>query len=185
MPTYSKPIALGAPAPEFQDLPGVDGKTYALADVRGRTATVVVFSCNHCPYVQAYEDRINAIARDYAAAGVALIAINANDTAAYPDDRFEKMVERARQKGFVFPYVRDDTQRVATAYGAECTPEVFVVGADGRICYHGGIDDNYRDPEKVAHHFLRDALDDIVAGRPIAQPETRAIGCSIKWSRSA
>ena len=183
MPTYSKPIALGAPAPEFRGLPGVDGRAYSLADFRGRKALVIVFSCNHCPYVQAYEDRLNGIARDYAPHGIAVLAINANDVDAYPDDNFDAMVARARDQGFVFPYVRDETQKVAAAYGAECTPEVFMVDADGKICYHGGIDDNHRDPAAVTQPFLRAALDDIVAGRPIAAPQTRAIGCSIKWTR--
>jgi peroxiredoxin len=183
MPTYSKPIPLGAPAPDFRDLPGVDGKQYSLGDFKGKKALVVVFSCNHCPYVQAYEDRINAIARDYAPKDVALIAINANDIRAYPDDSFDEMVKRARAKGFVFPYVRDDTQQVASAFGAECTPEVFIVDAGGMICYHGGIDDNYREPDQIKMPYLRAALDDVVAGRPIAEPETRAIGCSIKWDK--
>ena len=184
MPSYSKPIPLGSPAPEFRNLPGVDGAEYGLADFKGKKAVVIVFSCNHCPYVQAYEDRIAAVARDYATKDVALVAINSNDIKAYPDDALDDMVNRAREKGFTFPYVRDDDQRVAAAYGAECTPEVFIVDADGKICYHGGIDDNYRDPDKVTASYLRDALDDIVAGRPIANSETRAMGCSIKWFTS-
>jgi peroxiredoxin len=182
MPTYSKPIALGAQAPDFRGLPGTDGKEYSLADFKGKTALVVVFSCNHCPYVQAYEERLNAIARDYGPKDVAMIAINANDVRAYPDDGFEAMVRRARERGFVFPYVRDEDQRVASAFGAECTPEVFIVDRAGRICYHGGIDDNHREPDAVTSAHLRDALDDLVAGRPIAHPQTRAIGCSIKWA---
>jgi peroxiredoxin len=181
MPSYSRPIALGSPAPDFRDLPGVDGKHYSLSDFKGKTALVVVFSCNHCPYVQAYEDRINAIARDYAPKGVALIAINANDARAYPDDRFEEMVKRARAKGFVFPYLRDETQAVARAYQAECTPEVYILDETQTVRYHGGIDDNYREPARVTQHWLRDALDDLLADRAIAEPETRAIGCSIKW----
>ena len=182
MPTYSKPLALGAPAPDFRDLPGVDGRTYSRTDFAGKKALVVVFSCNHCPYVQAYEDRINAIAREYAPKGVALVAINANDVKAYPDDNFDAMVTRARQKGFVFPYLRDDTQQVASAFGAECTPEVFIVDRAGTICYHGGIDDNYKEPDRVTAHHLRNAIEDIIAGRPIAEPQTRAMGCSIKWT---
>jgi peroxiredoxin len=182
MPTYSKPVALGAPAPDFVALPGVDGRKYSLGDFAGQKALIIVFSCNHCPYVQAYEDRINAIAREYGPKGVALIAINANDVTAYPDDNFEEMVKRARQKGFVFPYVRDETQRVASAYGAECTPEVFIVDRAGTICYHGGIDDNYGEPDRVTVHYLRNAIEDVIAERRIAQPETRAMGCSIKWT---
>lgn len=182
MPTYSKPVALGAEAPDFRNLPGVDGRRYSLADFKGKQALVIVFSCNHCPYVQAYEDRLNAIARDYGPKGIALIAINANDVKNYPDDNFEEMVKRAAARGFVFPYVRDDTQEVASAYGAECTPEVFVVDTNGKVCYHGGIDDNYREPKQVTAPYLRHALEDIVAGRPIAEPQTRAIGCSIKWT---
>jgi peroxiredoxin len=181
MPTYSKPIPLGTKAPDFRDLPGADGTSYSLADFSGRTAIVIVFSCNHCPYVQAYEDRINSIAREYAPQNVALVAINANNIDAYPDDNLDEMAKRARAKGFVFPYVRDDTQEVAAAYGAECTPEVFIVDGSGTVCYHGGIDDNYREPEQVQKPFLRNALDDLVAGRSIAEAETQALGCSIKW----
>lgn len=181
MPTYSEPIPLGKPAPDFRDLPGVDGKRYSLSDFKGKRALVVVFSCNHCPYVQAYEDRLNAIARDYASEGVAMIAINANDVRNYPDDSFDKMVERARAKQFVFTYVRDETQKVASAFGAACTPEVFIVDAAGKVCYHGGIDDNYKEPDKVTKRYLRSALDEIVAGKQITEPESRAIGCSIKW----
>ena len=181
MPTYSKPLALGKPAPEFRDLPGVDGRRYSLSDFKDRRALVVVFSCNHCPYVQAYEDRLKTIAREYAANDIAMVAINANDVRSYPDDSLEKMIERARTKQFVFPYVRDEDQKVASAFGAECTPEVFIVDRGGAICYHGGIDDNYREPESVANPYLRRALDDIVAGRPIRVPEAPAMGCSIKW----
>jgi len=181
MPTYSKPIALGVSAPDFRDLPGADGKRYALSDFKNRKALVVIFSCNHCPYVQAYEDRINAIARDYAPRGVAVVAINANDVETHPDDSLDRMTERAREKQFSFAYVRDDSQSVAKAYGAECTPEVFIVDGAGAICYHGGIDDNYRDPDRVTSSYLRDALDDIVADRPIAKAETPGLGCSIKW----
>ncbi len=163
-------------------LKGVDGKTYSLKDFQDAKALVVIFSCNHCPYVVAYEQRMIDVQRDYAAQ-VRLVAINSNDDVNYPEDSFDKMVERAKQKGFNFPYLRDSSQAVAKAYGATHTPHLFVFGPDRTLAYTGKIDDNWEKPSAVKRRYLREALDDIVAGRPVREPETHAIGCTIKWKR--
>jgi len=163
------------------NLPGVDGKTHSLAEYSGKNAVVVIFSCNHCPYVRAWEDRMVRIQADYGVKGVQLVAVNANDASKYPDDSFEKMKERAREKHFNFPYLRDESQEVARAYGAERTPEVFLFDKAGNLRYHGVIDDNYDEPAAVRMKFLRDALDAVLGGRMPATAETKPVGCTIKW----
>lgn len=162
-------------------LPGVDGKKHALNDYEGKHAVVVIFSCNHCPYVRAWEDRMVQVQTDYMSKGVQLLAINANDATQYPDDSFPKMKERAREKKFNFPYLYDETQKVAHAYGAERTPEVFLFDKNFILRYHGAIDDNYDDPKAAKEHYLRKALDAVLAGKPVTIPETKPIGCTVKW----
>ena len=174
-------LAIGDPAPPFA-LPGTDGTTHALADYADKTALVVIFSCNHCPYVQAYEGRMKALQADYAAKGAQLICINSNETVHYPEDSFDHMVARAKAEGFNFPYLRDESQAVAHAYGAERTPHIFCFDRDRRLAYTGAIDDNYKDPAQVTRRYLREALDAILAGQPVAEPTTHAIGCSVKWN---
>lgn len=169
-------------APDFA-LPGVDGTTYSLASFKDAKALVVVFSCNHCPYVQACEGRFVELQRDYAQRDVRLVAINSNDAADYPEDSFEAMKRRAAEKGFNFPYLRDESQQVAKAYGATHTPQLFVFGPDRRLAYTGKLDDNWQEPSRVSRRFLRDALDDLLAGKAVREPETHAIGCTIKWKR--
>lgn len=172
-----KTLELGAKAPDFSLL-GVDGKRYSLKDFN-KPVLVIIFSCNHCPYVQAFEDRIIAIARDYRDK-VQIVAINSNDEKAYPEDDYEHMVERAKKKGFNFPYLRDKEQTVVSAYGAVCTPHVFGFDKDRRLRYQGRIDDS-KDPKMVKSNDLRNALDDLIAGKEVRTPLTRAFGCSIKW----
>lgn len=162
-------------------LPGVDAKTHSLADYAEKNAVVVIFSCNHCPYVRAWEDRIIQIQADYEGREVQLLAINANDASQYPDDSFPKMKERARDKHFNFPYLRDESQEVARVYGAERTPEVFLFDKSGTLRYHGVIDDNYDDPAAVKMKYLRDALDAVLSGKAPTAVDTRPVGCSIKW----
>lgn len=162
---------------------GVDDKEHSLEDYAGKSAVAVVFSCNHCPYVRAWEDRMVQVQGDYSGKGVQLIAINGNDASRYPDDSFSKMKERANEKHFNFPYLRDETQEVARAYSAERTPEVFLFDGDGVLCYHGTIDDNYDDSGAVKHHYLRDALDAVVVGRSVQLAETQPVGCSLKWKQ--
>ncbi len=172
-------LELGARAPDF-NLPGVDGKNYSLATFAGKPALVVVFSCNHCPYVKAYEDRMISIQGEYADKGVQFVAINSNDEKAYPEDSFPEMVKRARHKGFNFPYLRDESQKVVEAYGGVCTPHVFAFDGNRTLRYRGRIDDS-RDASKVTTHDLRNALDDVLEGKAVRVPDTRPFGCSIKW----
>ncbi len=173
-------LKIGEKALPF-DLPGVDGRNHSLADYAGKNAAIVVFSCNHCPYVRAWEDRMVQIQADYEARGVQLMAINANDASKYPDDNFPKMKERAQEKRFNFPYLRDEGQEVAHAYGAARTPEVFLFDKLGVLRYHGVIDDNYDDPAAVKAKYLRDALDAVLSGKAPATAETMPVGCTIKW----
>lgn len=173
-------LGIGDKAIPFE-LPGVDGETHSLQDYEDKQAVAVIFSCNHCPYVRAWEDRMVQIQTDYADQGVQVIAINANDADKYPADGFEPMKERAEEKDFNFPYLRDESQEVARAYGAERTPEVFLFDKDRRLLYHGTIDDNYDNPYAVKTHLLRNALDAVLTGVvPITQ-ETIPVGCTIKW----
>lgn len=175
-------MKLGDKAPEF-NLPGVDDKTHSLSSLKGAKATIVVFSCNHCPYVIMNEDRLISAARDYAGRGVGMAAINANDASTHPEDSFAEMKKRAAEKKFPFAYLRDESQDVARAYGATNTPHLFVFDADLRLAYTGSIDDDnkYNARKKAEKLYLRDALDDLAAGRPVRLPETHAIGCTIKW----
>lgn len=175
------PLEIGAAAPAFS-LPATDGNTYSLDSFAGKPALAVIFSCNHCPYVQAYEDRMMALQAEYGEQGFVLVAINANETKHYPEDSFEQMVIRAQERGFNFPYLRDDDQKVAEAYGAEKTPHIFLFDRARTLAYTGAIDDNWREPGKVAQTWLADAIEAVLAGKPVAEPETHAIGCSIKWS---
>ncbi|MGH7387748.1 MAG: thioredoxin family protein [Candidatus Methylomirabilales bacterium] len=174
-------LQLGDMAPDFS-LPGVDGQTYSLKGFSEKTVLVVVFSCNHCPYVQAYEDRLVAIQRDYRDRGVQLLAINSNDDRRYPEDNFDNMITRAKGKGFNFPYLRDGSQQVAHAYGATHTPQLFVFDAHRRLRYTGKIDDNWQRPEAVRRRYLQEALDELLRGREPTESTTHAIGCTIKWA---
>ena len=141
---------------------------------------MVIISCNHCPYVTAYDDRIISIQKDYAGKGVQFVAINSNDDKSYPEDNFPEMVKRATEKGFNFPYLRDASQEVVEAYGGVCTPHAFAFDVGRRLRYRGRIDDS-KEESKVTVHDLRNALDDLVAGREVRVPDTKPFGCSIKW----
>ena len=173
-------IRLGDRAPDF-NLKGVDGKFYTLDSFKDYKILVMIISCNHCPYVKAYEDRMVEIQRDYLDKGVRFVVINPNDDMRYPEDSFENMIKRAKEKGFNFPYLRDESQDIPRYLGARYTPEVYVFDENRRLRYHGGIDDNYEDPGAVKRHYLRDALDCLIEGREVENPETPAIGCTIKW----
>lgn len=173
------PLALGSPAPAF-DLPGVDGTTRSLDGYRDAPVVAVVWSCNHCPYVQAWEGRMKAIQRDYRDRGFRLVAINSNDADRYPDDSFDEMRTRAAAQEFNFDYLHDADQSAARAYGPSRTPEVFLLDGDRRLAYHGAIDDS-RDDRTVTRHHLREALDALLSGQQPPLAETPPVGCSIKW----
>jgi len=173
-------LEIGAKAPGF-NLKGVDGKMHSLSDYADKKAVVVIVSCNHCPTVVEYEDRMVALQQDYAGKGVQLIAINGNETDGHPTDDFPHMVERAKAKGFNFPYLRDDSQEVVRALGAVRTPEVFLFGPERTLVYYGRIDDNPGNPAKVKSHDLRRALDEVLAGKPVSVPKTVSVGCTVKW----
>lgn len=182
-------LALGAAAPEL-DLPGVDGKTYRLSDFSGAKILVVLFTCNHCPTAQAYEERISRLQADYLDKGVALVAISPNDSLAvrldelgYSDigDSFDDMKLHAQRRGFKFPYLYDgETQRVSTAYGALATPHVFIFDSQRKLRYNGRIDD--AETESPKSNDARNAIDDLLAGREVRVAKTRVFGCSTKWS---
>jgi peroxiredoxin len=174
-------LQIGDPAPGFR-LPGVDGRTYSLEEFSAKPVLVVIFSCNHCPYVQAYEDRMIAIQKDYQDRGVRFVAINSNDDANYPEDSFNAMVERANTKVFNFPYLRDAKQEVAKAYGATHTPQLFVFDRARKLRYTGKIDDNWQNPKAVKRQYLREAIDALLGGTVPAEAQTHAIGCTIKWA---
>lgn len=171
---------MGDMASGFAGLLGTDGKRYSLESFADVPMLVLVVSCNHCPYVQAYEDRMVAIQRDYRDRGVGFVAVNSNYDKDYPEDSYENMVKRAKEKGFNFPYIRDETQSLAKALSAVCTPEVFVFNRERKLVYHGRIDDN-KEPTKVTTHDLRNALDAITANKKPAVAETQPFGCSVKW----
>lgn len=177
---HSNAMPLGTPAPPFS-LSNVDGETLSLDSFSDAELLVIVFTCNHCPYAIASEDRLIEIQRDYADRGVQLVAINPNDAESYPDDSFEKMKERAKAKGFNFPYLRDESQEVARAYDAACTPDPFVFDRDRKLIYNGRIDDDWQQPEKVTRRDLRAVLDAALAGKSVDFDHVASMGCSIKW----
>ena len=177
---HSKGMPLGTPAPPFS-LPGVDGKSWSLDSFAGAELLVVVFTCNHCPYAIASENRLLEIQNDYREKGVQLVAINPNDADKYPDDSFAKMKERAAEKAFPFPYLHDETQEVARAYDAACTPDIFVFDRDRKLVYNGRIDDNWQHPDEVTRQDLRSVLDAALEGSTVDFEHVPSMGCSIKW----
>lgn len=173
-------LKIGGKAPDFS-LPGVDGKVYSLSDFKGKKILVVIFMCNHCPYVQAYIERMKAVQSDFGIKSVQIVGINSNDEINYPGDSFEKMIEFSKQRKLNFPYLRDEDQTAATAYGAQCTPECFVFDAERKLRYHGRIDDNYRDENAVKTYDLRNSINALIHNQKVPIELTQAIGCSIKW----
>ena len=173
-------LALGSPAPDFA-LPGIDGRTWRLADAKGARGTLVMFICNHCPYVKAAIGRIVADAAALAPQGVRSIAIMSNDPAVSPDDSFDKMAAFARAHRFTFPYVIDETQDIARAYGAVCTPDFFGFDADLRLRYHGRLDAGGMRDVPGAKRELREAMAAIARGETAPRDQPASIGCTIKW----
>ncbi len=173
-------LKIGDKAPDFSLL-GADGKTYTLNSFKGHKFLVVVFMCNHCPYVQGSLERIKEVQSEFGIKGVQVVGINANDEVNYPEDRFDRMVEMNTSRKLNFPYLRDEDQTAATAYGAQCTPECFVFDGERKLRYHGRVNDSPRDESKATVTDLRNAVDSLVHGRKVSVELTPAIGCSIKW----
>lgn len=174
-------VPLGTPAPAFK-LPSVGGHTIALGDFSHAPALLVVFLSNHCPYVHHIERGLARLAADYAALGVATVAICSNDVTSYPDDRAERLAEQAKRAGFHFPYLIDETQEVAKAYRAACTPDFFLYGSERHLAYRGEMD-GARPSNRVPNdgHVLRAAIDLVLRSKPVPEPHKPSIGCSIKW----
>jgi peroxiredoxin len=178
---FAEAIKLGdAPPKADVKMKNVDGKQVSIADAKGEKGTLVIFSCNHCPFVKAWEERIATLGNASLKKGVGVIQINSNDPKV-AGDTFEAMQQRARDRGFQFPYVVDQGSEVAVAFGASRTPEVFLFDAAGKLVYHGTIDDNHQNAANAKEHYLKDALDSLTAGKEIAVKETKAVGCSIKF----
>jgi peroxiredoxin len=175
-------LALGAPIPAATvKMKNVDGKQVSIRDVAGKHGTLVVFTCNHCPYAKAWERRIADLAGAYRKRGIGTLWVNANDPTTHPDDGFGEMQARAKALALEVPYVVDETSNVARAFGATVTPEAFLFGADGKLAYHGTIDDNRNDAEKVTAPYLHDALAAVAAGHLPRVQETKSLGCGIKF----
>jgi peroxiredoxin len=175
-------IALGDVAPKSDvKLKNVDGKETSIAAVRGAKGTLVVFSCNACPWAKAWESRIVELGNSYSKKGIGVIVINSNDPAVNAEDGFDVMVQRAKDRKMTYPYAVDGTSEIARAFGATRTPEAFLFDRDGKLVYHGTVDDNAKEPQKVEKRWLKDALDAAIAGKPVPVAETKALGCSIKF----
>lgn len=173
-------LQLNQQAPDFR-LPATDGHSYSLADFQNAKVLVIAFTCNHCPYVINSEERILAFDSDYKPRGVQLVCINSNAETTYQDDDFAHMVERVRERGFQFPYLHDESQEVALAYGALRTPHYFVFDEERRLRYTGRMDDNPRSPGNETTHELRDAVETLLKGEEVEVPLTNPIGCNVKW----
>ena len=180
MPVSPLELRLGSKAASF-NLKGTDGKYYSLDDFSDKKVLCIIFSCNHCPYVKAVEDRINQIAKDYASSSFAIICINSNDENTYPEDSFEGMKQRAKEKGFVFHYLHDETQETAREYDAVCTPDIFLYDENRILKYRGRIDDSWKDETKVTRNELRMAIDRLLGNSEIDFEQIPSMGCSIKW----
>lgn len=182
----STALAIGGSVPASTiKMVNVDGKEVSLADVAGKKGTLVVFTCNACPFAKAWEERIVALGNEFQPKGVGVIALNPNDPSIVADDSYEVMKKRATERKMSFPYVVDKDAEVAKAFGATRTPEVFLFDGAGKLVYHGTIDDNYQEPEKVEKRYLKDALSAVATGGTITTAETKSVGCGIKFKNKA
>ncbi len=174
---------VGDKATDFK-LKNVDGKMVSLADYKDAKGYIVVFTCNHCPFAKAYEDRIIGLNTKYASKGYPVIAISSNDPSQVDEDSYANMQQRAKAKNYAFPYLFDESQSIAKSYGATRTPHVFVLeksGNDYTVKYIGAIDDNSDDATAVKEKYVENAVDNLLAGKPVNPSSTKAIGCGIKW----
>lgn len=172
---------VGEKATDFS-LKNVDGKMISMKSYENAKGFMIVFTCNSCPYSVAYEDRIIALHQKYVDKGVPVIAINPNDDKKSPDDSYEKMIVRAKEKGFPFPYIYDETQEITKAYGATNTPHVYVLDADKTVRYIGAIDNNTKSAQDADKKYVEDAVDALLNGSEVPEKKTKAIGCTIKWA---
>jgi peroxiredoxin len=172
-------LAIGERSPGF-DLPDTDGARHSLADAEGAPATVVFWTCNHCPYALAWHDRLVDAAAEYSPRGVRFFAVNSNDAERYPADSYEAMRERVADEQWPLPYLHDESQEAARAWGAKVTPHVYVLDSDHRLRYQGAPDPDYQEPAHNAS-WLREAIDSVLAGGEPERPETDPVGCSVKW----
>ncbi|WP_286755146.1 thioredoxin family protein [Roseivirga sp. UBA838] len=180
--TPSNMLPLGTPAPDFKLPDTISGKSLSLAELKSDKATVIMFICNHCPFVKHVDEGIVSLAKDYQTKGVSFIAISSNDVENYPQDSPELMKEEAEKVGYTFPYLYDETQEVAKAYDAACTPDFYVFDADLKCAYRGQLDDSRPGNGKpVTGKDLRAALDEILEGKPVSAPQIPSLGCNIKW----
>ena len=182
---FAEGYKIGDIARDFS-LKNVDGKNVALADFKNAKGYIVVFTCNHCPFSKAYESRIMGLDKKYASLGYPVIAINPNDVNTVPEDSYDNMVVLAKEKNYTFPYLYDESQLIASTYGAARTPHVFViqkVNGNNVVKYIGAIDNNADDANKVTAKFVENAVDALLAGKEIPLVETKAIGCTIKWKQ--
>jgi peroxiredoxin len=178
----AKGYEIGDEATDFK-LKNVDGKMVSLSDFKTAKGFIVVFTCNHCPYAKKYEDRIIELDKKYKSQGYPVIAINPNDPSVQPEDGYQKMIERAKQKGFTFPYLVDEGQKIFPQYGATKTPHVFLLQKeDGKniVKYIGAIDNNYENPNDVSEYYVQDAVNALIKNEPIKMTKTVAIGCTVK-----
>ncbi len=179
--TVSTMLPLGTKAPNFA-LRDTDGKIVRLSDFDGSRALLVIFLCNHCPYVKHVANELTKITKEYIAKGVAVVGINSNDAATYPEDSLEKMKEEVTARGYAFPYLYDETQEVAKAYRAACTPDFFLFDADRKLVYRGQMDDSRpSNGRPVTGEDLTAAVEAVLAGRPVPQEQKPSLGCNIKW----
>jgi peroxiredoxin len=179
--TPSTMLPLGTPAPDFA-LPDAQGRTHRLSDFADAPALLVIFMCNHCPYVKHVRSALADLAREYQQKGIAVVGINSNDVANYPDDSPEKMIEEIKSAGYTFPYLVDESQAVAKAYKAACTPDFYVFDRERKLVYRGQMDDSRPgNDQPLDGHDLRSALDAVLAGEPVPAEQTPSIGCNIKW----
>jgi hypothetical protein len=172
---------VGGPAPPLE-LPDTEGAVHTLPTPGEAPATVVLWTCNHCPYALGWHDRLVQVGRDYGARGVRFLAVNSNDAERYPNDSLEAMRDRVRAEDWPFPYLHDESQRAARDWAAQTTPHVYVLDADLRVRYEGAPDADHMDPALDAA-WLREALDEVLSGREVSRAETEPVGCSIKWKQ--
>ncbi len=180
--TESTMLPLGTTAPGFS-LPDTEGTTVSLADLTGSEALVVIFLCNHCPYVIHVQTELAAVAREYEARGIRFVGINSNDTEAYPDDSPEKMREAKERIGYSFPYLFDESQEVAKAYRAACTPDIYLFDRDQKLVYRGQFDATRPNSGTPTGENLIAAMDALLAGEPVPEEQVPGIGCNIKWKQ--